>query len=852
MPDNDETVALPPNSVPPPNRTSRDLRFQPGQLLDNRYRIVSMLGKGGMGEVYRADDLMLGQSVALKFLPAGADQERFLNEVKIARQVSHPNVCRVYDAGSMAGQLYLSMEYIDGEDLGSLLRRIGRLPADKAMEISRKLCAGLAAAHAKGVLHRDLKPGNIMLDARGQVLLTDFGLAAVAGNIEGAEIRSGTPAYMAPEQLAGNEVTAGSDLYALGLVLYEIFTGKRPYESDSLAGLVRAQTSSTPESMTSLVRDVDPLVERVILRCLDPDPAKRPGSALAVAAALPGGDPLAAALAAGETPSPQMVAAAGEGRGLSLRIAIPLLAATVLGLLINAVIVSHRSALEHIRPEYSADVLRVKAREILDRLGYSAPAGDEAKGFAWDEALLGWIKDHEKQPEWTAALTRRPGPIQFWYRLSPYSMTGTSFHDDLLTPGIVVPGDPPSTRSGMIDIALDARGRLIELTAMPPQKEAPLAQPPPPVRWDALFSAADLDIARFREAAPEWNFLPAADERKAWTGEWPGTNRALRIEAAAWRGRPVVFSVISDWDSPSRMPPTRTPARERVNIGVLFSLVALLLGGGALTARHNFKLGRVDRAGAMRLGAFSFAVLMAIWVSKVHLAASAGFVAMFLIAIATAIGWSAVLGMLYIAVEPFVRRLWPQSIISWSSVVTGKWRDPIVGRDVLAGIALGLGWRLFDRLVEFAGPAGVPGTTQTALLEGFRATLGGVLTRVQYGVRSALAFFLMLFFLRAMLRKQWLAAAAFVVVFPLLAAAGNDDFWLQFAANAVVYAVIAVTVVRLGLLSLTLATFTANAVHFTAALQPSAWYLPNALFTLALLTAIAVWACRTAIASPDS
>ena len=148
----------------------------------------------------------------------------------------------------MEGLYFLSMEYVDGEDLGSLLRRIGRLPTDKALEIARKLCAGLAAAHEKGVLHRDLKPANVMLDARGQVLLTDFGLAGLAGEIEGAEVRNGTPAYMAPEQLAGEEVTVKSDIYALGLVLYEIFTGKLPFESDTLAGLMRAQRESVPVS----------------------------------------------------------------------------------------------------------------------------------------------------------------------------------------------------------------------------------------------------------------------------------------------------------------------------------------------------------------------------------------------------------------------------------------------------------------------------------------------------------------------------------------------------------------------------------------------------------------------------
>ncbi len=192
----------------PPN--SDEGRFVPGTLVAGRYRIISLLGRGGMGEVYRATDLTLSQPVALKFLPdSGPDHlralERFHNEVRVARQVSHPNVCRVYDVGEADGMPYISMEYVDGEDLSSLLQRIGRLPADKAMEIARRICAGVAAAHDKGVIHRDLKPANIMLDRRGNVVIMDFGLAAVADQLRGAEARSGTPAYMAPEQLRGEK-----------------------------------------------------------------------------------------------------------------------------------------------------------------------------------------------------------------------------------------------------------------------------------------------------------------------------------------------------------------------------------------------------------------------------------------------------------------------------------------------------------------------------------------------------------------------------------------------------------------------------------------------------------------------
>jgi len=169
---------------------SGDTRLPPGTLLAGRYQIIGMLGKGGMGEVYRADDLTLDQPVALKFLPEAMASDagmlaRFHGEVRIARQVSHPNVCRVYDIGEADGLTYLSMEYVDGEDLASLLRRIGKLPQEKALEIARQLCAGLAAAHDKGVIHRDLKPANIMLDGRGHVRITDYQKASHSRNSSG-------------------------------------------------------------------------------------------------------------------------------------------------------------------------------------------------------------------------------------------------------------------------------------------------------------------------------------------------------------------------------------------------------------------------------------------------------------------------------------------------------------------------------------------------------------------------------------------------------------------------------------------------------------------------------------------
>src|SRR6201993_3981358 len=332
-----------PRSSPPssPLMTTSDPigggRFAPGAIVAERYRIVALLGRGGMGEVYRAEDLRLSQVLAIKFLPEALSQDaaalgRFHSEVRVARQVSHPNVCRMFDIGDADGFPFLTMEYVDGEDLSSLVRRIGRLPQDKAVEIGRQICAGLAAAHDRGVVHRDLKPANLMLDGAGKDRITDFGLAGIAATIQGADVRAGTPAYMAPEQLSGKEVTAKSDIYALGLVMYELLTGKRAYDATNLPELMKARSEGKITNPSTLVKDLDPLVERVILRCLESDPGRRPASALQVAAALPGGDPLAAALAAGETPSPEMVAAAGATEGIKPQLGLALIATVLVGL----------------------------------------------------------------------------------------------------------------------------------------------------------------------------------------------------------------------------------------------------------------------------------------------------------------------------------------------------------------------------------------------------------------------------------------------------------------------------------------------------------------------------------------
>ncbi len=263
----------------------------PGTILAQRYRIVTLLRRGGMAEVYRADDLILEQAVALKFFPSrlGDDQSaiiRFRREVRLARQISHPNVCRVFDIIEAEGRALMSMEFVDGEDLDLLFRRVGRFNPEKSMEVAHQLCAGLAAAHQAGVLHRDLKPANIMLDSHGVARIADFGLGSLVAEARATRSDAGTPGYMAPEQIAGKDVSTRSDIYSLGLVLYEIFTGRRMFEARA-----SPRTKWDARQFSTLpfprIPDLHPAVEGIILRCLDPDPAKRPSSALEVAAALP-------------------------------------------------------------------------------------------------------------------------------------------------------------------------------------------------------------------------------------------------------------------------------------------------------------------------------------------------------------------------------------------------------------------------------------------------------------------------------------------------------------------------------------------------------------------------------------
>ena len=863
--DNSETAVMPPASTPvsgggesraasvPARVSASEGRFAAGILVTGRYQIIGLLGKGGMGEVYRANDLTLDQPVALKFLPESMARDaamlaRFHNEVRVARQVSHPNVCRVYDLGEVNGQPYLSMEYIDGEDLGSLLRRIGRLPADKALEFARRICAGLAAAHDKGVLHRDLKPSNIMIDSKGQVFITDFGLAAVTGELREAQAREGTPAYMAPEQLAGTEVTARSDIYSLGLVLYEMFAGKRPFEAGTLAEMVRLQQQSTPASLTTVAKDVDPAVERVIQRCLAPDPRQRPATALAVAAALPGGDPLAAALAAGETPSPDLVASAGQQVGIKPLLGLACLAATLAGLVAVMLVGPRVQLISRVDMEHSPDVLVEKSRDLARALGYTAKPMGVAHGFTYDQDYLQYVDRTDKsRARWEHRLgNMQPPSIVFWYRQSPRPLEPQAFGL-----GTVEPDDPPPIVSGMVSVALDPQGRLVEFNAMPPQVDKAPGDAPPP-DWKRLFDAAGLDMSRFSASTPQWTPLGVSDARAAWTGVLAsGPPNPVRVEAAAWRGKPIYFQIVGPWTRPKRMQTFMSNANMKAFAVVVLAIGGLLLVAAGLLARNNTRRGRGDRRGAMRLAAFTAGVFMLIWVFDGSHVASFGELALFFGALSYALLLAAAVWMLYMAIEPIARRRWPHSMIGWSRLLAGGVRDPLVGRDVLLGLAFGTITALVAQLHMLVGVGATPSTSvRLGSLLGVSGAVAGFLAIIPNCVVQGLVWFVLIFILRVVLRRDWLAAAAFVSLYMALNwVATPASPVLSALFGGVETALLVFVMLRFGLVALSASSF----VYVLLLLFPitadfSAWYAGTSLFALLSVAAIAAFALHTALA----
>jgi serine/threonine-protein kinase len=837
-------VLRPPESesetiIPGPLRSPSDGgRYLPGFVLAGRYRMVGLLGRGGMGEVYRADDLKLGQPVALKFLPRDVERDperldRFLTEVRFSLRVTHPNVCRVFDIAQAEGRHFISMEYVDGEDLSSLLRRIGRLPEDKAVEISRQLCAGLQAAHDEGVLHRDLKPANVMLDGRGRAKITDFGLAGAAEGISGLEARAGTPQYMAPEQIAGQALSKQTDIYALGLVLYEVFTGKRAFEAaNTLEDLERRQ-HSTPSSPAAHISGLDQGIARAIMRCLDPEPSKRPASASALAATLPGGDPLARAMAAGETPSPEVVAQAGGAGILRLGVAATCLAGVFLGLGVVWFLMWHYSALRYIPVTMTSAQLQASARSMLATMGVGAQPYDTAGGFTWSTAYVRDVMRRDQSlTRWDNLNAVVPSPLSFWYREAPIPLVPVNGFWS------IDERNPPLTTSGMTFLRVSTAGRLQQFQFVPAARSETKGTASEP-DWSSWFTLAGLNWPEFSAADPIWRPPQASDRRHAWT------NGPLRVEAASFEGRPVWFEVIPGWkDQSDRIP--ASPAVGSVPSAIFntaFLLVALLV------ARRNLRLGRSNVEGAIR-SALVFFVARAAWSILQSANSTTMLGAVFYTHLARQVLDTLVILLGYLAVEPYVRKLWPDTLIAWHRFVDGKFRDPMIGRDLLFGGLAGIGFSLL--FISLNQLPGWLGTSSPVLqpdgllaLTGFRQAAAWPFDVFYSSFFTPVALLLIVLVLRVVFRRPWIAftvlIAAIGVSSALLINSPTLSRPLIGAVQACAFGLLVFVISRFGLLATVVALMYSSWPGVPLTLDPAIPYFPWSVVTMLCFAAVAVY-----------
>jgi serine/threonine-protein kinase len=613
-----------------------------------------------------------------------------------------------------------------------------------------------------------------MIDSSGEVRIMDFGLAAIADDLRGTQVQEGTPVYMAPEQLAGEKVSVQSDIYALGLVLYEMLTGKLPFIGNTPAELRRLREESRFTPPSTLVPDLEPTVERAIVRCLEADPKMRPSSVLSVSALLPGGDPLAQALAAGETPSPQMLAAAGSKEPMRPMTAILLVAGIAIGLVALCVTARKVQLLSRLSLEKPPDVLIARAREIANQLGYNERPADWAWGFRLEEGYFEYMRiKSSTEEQLRKVLPLPPPPLSFWYRQSETPLRGTR---GILPPGHLVERvlpDDSFSAAGMVAVDMDLDGRLLRFSGNSSSNDSLTA--PDQVRlpdWGPLFAAARVDPRGLRPTSSQFTPQVPTDTQAAWTGSYnENPDVPLRIGAASFRDRIVFFKIAAPWtEAGSRPADSSSPPAAQILFDFAFMLVFLFF------AYLNWKSGRADIAGAVRVSLFLCVVMLLLWVlSSHHPSALLGLQGLTDRGLRLALSESAMMFGLYLALEPWGRRLWPRSMITWSRVLTGQWRDPLVGRDVLIGLFMSVGFCLLLRLREFdilrlGGPpatfSGIPNTENIFLynLMGPLSAVTGMLHGLMSGFGGAIVVSSWLILGRALLHNKWIPGVLFALL----------------------------------------------------------------------------------------
>lgn len=822
--------------------TEHDIRFSPGDVLAGCFRIQKFLGGGGMGNVYRAHNMNLGIPVALKVPRSShaghaALETRLFGEGEKALGVAHPNVCRVHGVvkDHEHDVFLLSMELLEGQTLQQLLKDPSRdLSPNERVRLAHGICAGLAAIHDKDIVHRDLKPSNIMIDSEGLPKILDFGLAAKTGELTQPE--DGSYDYMAPELRNGGQPSKQSDLYALGLVLYQLFTGKsldppgqRAVRGDLVTALTGGRIWMGPAS------PVKPPLAQQLLRCLEENPEQRPGAVEDVVRALP---PMSL------IPTEVDRLLEEPPGDLRPRAAWACLGATCLGLLLVAWLSQYTQPAQAALAGEPPGELEIRAREILVQAGFDGAHKDRRFGFAY-----------EPDPE---------HPVRFWYRQSPRRLgpwhKGSAFQRY---------DDPPLATPGEVGVHLDPEGRLVRLDAVP--RETGVEGSGTDVTWSPLLRAAGLDLDRLEPAAPEWIPPVFADRRAAWVeSRHEPSATPIRIEAAALRGRPVGFRAQSSGSAPVRTRATAEDApRSAWPVGTLLYCLGFggMLIGVSWLAWCRLREHVADRPAAFRLAVFVFAARLLVGLFGSAHRWNPIELDLALAVLSRALLSATLVWVIYIGVEPWVRLYSPRRAASWVRLMYGKLPDRLVGRDLLVGglfgVALLLWARLYvlipsrlgmtpprpDRVSTLVGMLGQEEIElQMLALGSFPRALAATTYALVHGVGVAFLLVTALVLARWVLRNPWLSRTAGFLLYGALIFPGAGHPALDAVAALGTAALVFTVLFRFGFLAtVTTMAFTWVLSSHPLTLDPTSWTFAGALVPLLLILGISVWGFRASV-----
>jgi serine/threonine-protein kinase len=625
-------------------------------------------------------------------------------------------------------------------------------------------------------------------------------------------------------------------------VLHKIFTGVHPFEATNFEGWRDAHLNVPVVAPRERAPGLDPRIERVILQCLAKEPERRPRSAAQVSAALPGGDPIAMALAAGQTPSPEMIAAAGGVGALSKRAAAALLAAF---LVLVALIASiNRASLDlGLAPmRRSPDGLRDRARELVDQLGLGEHIVDTAATLDRDYPLIRWLADTVSSTEWRRRLPEIGTPVLFFFRASPRPIRARNVE------AIAVREDRPLDVPELVDVTLDGQGRLRSLIASAPAEPIGASKS---IDWNELFRAAGLELARFEEV--DASVVPPLpfDQRVEWTGTRADLPEApLRVSGASWAGRLAYFTVLGPWDSKTKQDPRFQTVAARVSSVAFLSVRLAMMVGLVFFASRNLRLGRGDRRGAWRVAAIAAALSVVAWLLTAHFATSFELEEQVNVQLALALLQGGSMWLAYIAIEPFARRRAPDLLIGWARLIEGRLRDARVARDVLIGLTFGAlvascthvvnglpTW--FDIAHQTSMPSFVVADSQGMW------PLGSLFSDASMAVMITLFMFCSFLAFQLLLRKRWLAGVALGLTMAAINL-GAENPRIEIPGAVFIGMVMAISSARFGLLTLAAMLLAMRAlINRPLSLDFSLWYTPSAFCGWALVVALAVWAFGT-------